>query len=70
MIRIYQGLQGAVPEGRMQLVPLWDKGQMRKDRSPTYLSLVIINVELNVEISDERRGRQGAEDYRCTGGVL
>lgn len=36
---------------------------MKKDHSPNYLSFVIINAVLNVEISDERRGRQGAEDY-------
>lgn len=62
LVRNYRGLQGSVPEGRMQLVPLCDKGQMKKDHSPSYLSSVIINVVLNVEISDERRGRKGAED--------
>lgn len=51
-----------VLERRMQLVPLCDKGQMRRDNSPSYLSFVIINVVLNLEISDDRRRRQGAED--------
>lgn len=40
----------------MQLVPPLDNGQMKRDPSPSYLSFVIINVELNVEISVERRG--------------
>lgn len=62
LVRNYQRLQGAVPEGRMQLVPLCDKGQMKKDHSSSYLSSVIINVVLNMEISDESRGRQGPED--------
>lgn len=43
---------------------------MRRDHSPSYLSFVIINAVLNVEISDERRGRQGAEDYGYTGGCV
>lgn len=46
----------------MRLVPLCDKGQMKKDHSSSYLSSVIINVVLNMEISDESRGRQGPED--------
>lgn len=36
---------------------------MRREHSPSYLSFVIINVVLNVEISDERKRRRGAEDY-------
>lgn len=43
---------------------------MRREHSPSYLSFVIINVVLNMEISDERRRRHGVEDYLCTGGSV
>ena len=34
VIQIYQGSHGPALEGRMQLIPLWDKGQMRRESQP------------------------------------
>lgn len=53
---------------KMQLVPSWDESQMQREGNPSYLSFVIINVVLNKKDKRWKKRRQGAEDYRCTGG--
>lgn len=67
VVKTYKGL---LLEQRMQLVPQVDKGQMGRHRSPSYLSFVIINVLLNVQISVKRRGGRVPRITDALEGVL